>query len=313
MLTVTAPINGLYYKYLDPESILDSQDFRIVETFLKTTKRTEIGWHYIVDLTWIYSIVKEWPRSYQIIDAGGGGGPTQFMLAELGFQVTNIDLFLTLPSYAILQRYGTRLRRLPSYEATDYLQHLTDLQGMKTINRKLRDTIKNNRLWRELSAYLYRSRHQAWRTTQTTLPLGKINWIQANLCNMPEIESASFDAVISLSALEHVPMDLLPCALSELERALKPQARIAITTSATNAEESWFDGPSQGYCFSQKDLHSLFHARDAAGFSATQLLDKYRKSDYLRKHLAAFYRASGNNGMPWGEWNPSYLPVGLWR
>jgi 2-polyprenyl-3-methyl-5-hydroxy-6-metoxy-1,4-benzoquinol methylase len=301
------------FQYLDPESIINSPDFLIVESFLKSTKRAEIGWHYIIDLTWLYSIVKDWPRTYQIIDAGGGTGLTQFMLAELGFNVTNIDLVLTPPNQSIAQRYGTQLRRLPSYKASDYVQHMADRSGMHPFTRKLRDVIKSNYLWGELSAYAYRSRHQAWRAKQTTLPLGKIDWIQANLCCMPEIESASFDAVVSLSSLEHIPLDLLPSALNELERVLKPQARMAITTSATDAEETWFHEPSKGSCYSSKDLAALFHAQDASGLSATQILDKYQKSDYLRSQLAAFYHTSGDNGMPWGKWNPSYIPIGIWR
>jgi SAM-dependent methyltransferase len=302
------------FQYLDPESIIDSPDFHIVESFLKSTKRAESGgWHYIVDLTWIYSIVKDWPRTYKIIDAGGGTGPTQFMLAELGFHVTNMDLILTPPNQSIEQRYGTRLTRLPSYKISDYVQHLTGHGDMHVFTRKLRDVIKGTRLWNELSAYIYHSRHQAWRATQAAQPLGKIDWIQANLCSMPEIESASFDAVVSLSSLEHVPLNLLPSALNELGRVLKPQALMAITTSAADSKETWFHEPSKGNCFSPKDLASLFHSQNVSELSAIEILEKYRKSNYLRNNLPAFYHASGNNGMPWGEWNPSYVPVGLWR
>jgi SAM-dependent methyltransferase len=300
------------FQFLDPEAIIDSSDFRIVESFLKSTKRNQGGWHYIVDLTWIYSMVKDWPRSYKIIDAGGGTGPTQFMLAELGFHVTNIDLTLNQPSESIEKRYGTRLKRLPSYEPSDYVQHMANREN-KSFKRKLSYMIKSTRLWGELAAYVYRSRNEAWRTSQAPQPLGKIDWTMANLCHMPEIESASFDAVVSLSALEHIPLDLLPSALSEIGRVLKPQARMAITTSATDAEETWFHEPSKGNCFSPKGLCDLFHAQNVAELSAIEALEKYQKSNYLRDNLPALYHLSGNNGMPWGEWNPSYIPVGIWR
>jgi hypothetical protein len=36
-----------------------------------------------------------------------------------------------------------------------------------------------------------------------------------------------------------------------------------------------------------------------------------KNSKYLARWLAAFYYASGKNGMPWGRWNPAYLPAGL--
>jgi len=31
----------------------------------------------------------------------------------------------------------------------------------------------------------------------------------------------------------------------------------------------------------------------------------------LRDHLAEFYFLSGDNGMPWGKWDPQYQPVGV--
>ena len=31
----------------------------------------------------------------------------------------------------------------------------------------------------------------------------------------------------------------------------------------------------------------------------------------LRDNLASFYFRSGDNGMPWGKWDPQYQPVGV--
>ncbi|MDB9996339.1 methyltransferase domain-containing protein [Gammaproteobacteria bacterium] len=301
------------FKFLDPEEIIDSSDFRIIESFLKSTKRADIGWHYIIDLAWIYSIAKDWPRTFRIIDAGGGGGPAQFMLAELGFQVTNIDLILTPPSQSVAQRYGTQHTRLPSHESSDYVQHLEERVNIYPFNRKLREMIKSTLLWKKMTAHTYHLRNENWRATQETQPLGSIDWIQGNLCHMPEIENASFDAVVSLSSLEHIPLDMLPAALKELGRVLKPQACMAMTTSATHTDKTWFHEPSKGNCFTSKDLTDLFNSKDTSALSPIQILEKYEKSDYLRNKLPAFYYASGKNGMPWGEWKPSYIPVGFWR
>ena len=54
-------INQIYlqsssYKLLNPDEIIDSADFKIVESFLRTTKRADICCHYIVDITLIYFI-----------------------------------------------------------------------------------------------------------------------------------------------------------------------------------------------------------------------------------------------------------------
>ena len=114
----------LRYEFIDPEEQIESEDFKFVESFLRSTKRTQIGWHYITDLTWVYSRVKTWPRDIQILDAGGGRGPVQFLLAELGMNVTNIDLVLPEPKIAQQKRYRTTLKTLPSLVQTGYAEHI---------------------------------------------------------------------------------------------------------------------------------------------------------------------------------------------
>jgi hypothetical protein len=73
----------LTYYLIDPDEQINSDDFKFIESFLKATGRTQLGWHYITDITWIYSQVKNLPRNFTILDAGGGAGPVQFLLAEM--------------------------------------------------------------------------------------------------------------------------------------------------------------------------------------------------------------------------------------
>ena len=98
------------YVFLDPDKISKTPDFEFVTTVLMDTGRTQIGWHYFVDLAWIYSRAKNWPTSYRILDAGGGRGPAQFLLAELGFNVTNLDLVLSEPALRLQKRYRMKLQ-----------------------------------------------------------------------------------------------------------------------------------------------------------------------------------------------------------
>ena len=102
----------LTFEFIDPEQQIRSDDFLFVERFLRDTGLTEIGWHYITDITWIYSKVKQWPRTYRVLDAGGGNGPLQFLLAELGFHVANIDMVLPEPDPVEVLRYRLTQRRL---------------------------------------------------------------------------------------------------------------------------------------------------------------------------------------------------------
>jgi ubiquinone/menaquinone biosynthesis C-methylase UbiE len=299
-------------QYLDPESIINSADFRIIESFLRITKRTQIGWHYIVDLTWIYSQAKHWPVGSRVLDAGGGSGPTQFMLAEMGMDVFNIDLFHPEVSSSSAKRYGLEVKHLDSYVATDYVAHLKNVSFSRKGLGWLRQFVKNNRLIQLFRYKQLTQQHEQWRSLAgySDRPVGRLTRLSGNLCHMPEILAASFDAVVSLSALEHIPLNILPAALKEINRVLKPDAYCAITTSATE-KSTWFHEPSKGLCFSQDDLNNLFGAEMFDETDPAIILEKYRTATYLRDNLADFYKKSGNNGMPWGKWDPQYLPVGI--
>jgi 2-polyprenyl-3-methyl-5-hydroxy-6-metoxy-1,4-benzoquinol methylase len=303
------------YRYLDPESIIGSDDFKVVESFIRGTGRTQIGWHYIVDLTWIYSKAKGWPIGASVLDAGGGRGPAQFMLAELGFNVTNVDLVHMNPSYVLRRRYGVELSKLASYADTEYVEHLLRFRGsFLALLKKARNAARESVFFRDHVANGYDIRHNGWRkkveADDTTV--GNISWVIGNLGCMPEIENASFDAVVSLSSLEHIPLEYLPAALAEIQRVLKPQAFRAITTSATGQCATWFHHPSKGYCFSTADLQKIFSSTPADNSDAETVLKKYRSCEYLKNNLATFYRLSGRNGMPWGQWRPQYIPVGIY-
>lgn len=301
----------LSYEFIDPDEQINAEHFSFVENFLKVTNRTQIGWHYFTDLSWLYSKISTWPKSFRILDAGGGGGPLQFLLAELGFDVVNIDMTLQTPSLALKRRYSTTFERLPSFQPTDYKNHLDTLRGQS--GWSLKNLIRNNPLVQNYLAGQYIRRHSSWRkmTGLGDSPVGNIQWIVGNLCRMPEIKTGSFDAVVSLSALEHIPKEQLPDALAEIQRVLKPDARWAVTTSGTEKEETWFHEPSKGYCYSESDLRKIFNAAPTIKQNPSEILHKYKENSYLKNNLAVFYFKSGSNGMPWGKWEPQYIPVGL--
>jgi SAM-dependent methyltransferase len=299
----------LQFEYLDPDEIIGSEDFRVVESFLKVTGRTQIGWHYVIDLTWIYSRAKHWPVGSSVLDAGGGTGPAQFLLAEMGMNVVNADLLHPngVPYYAA--RYRAGVRRLGSYTRTDYVDHLRAV-GQRP-NARWRQRLRDSAIVRAIRSSLYVRRHDRWKKhAALARPVGRIEWVEANLSDMPEIPSHSFDAVVSLSALEHVPLPDLSRAVAEIQRVAKPSAQWAITTSGSTAS-SWFHAPSRGMCFDRPDLESIFGASFVGADDAMAILARYGRCAYLRDHLADFYRTSGDNGMPWANWDPKYVPVGI--
>ena len=298
----------LTFEFIDPDEQIGSADFHFVERFLETTGRAEIGWHYITDLTWIYSRVKNWPRTHRILDAGGGSGPLQFLLAELGFHVTNIDMVLPDPATAHEERYRLTRRRLVHVTETGYAGHLRRFMFPDATSRL-------KRIYRATRAMLRRARGGRSRLDAGARDpsVGTIEWIVGNLCDLREIPEGTFDAVVSLSALEHIPVEQLGDALSELARVSKPDAGWAVTTSGTEQAATWLHGPSQGWCYSLADLKDRFGAVGARPQDPAEMLERYRGCTYLREHLAAFYRRTERCGMPWGIWDPRYIPVGLSR
>lgn len=303
----------LTYQFINPEEQLTSNDFSFVEYFLKKTGRTQLGWHYITDITWIYSQVKKWPRNLKILDAGGGDGPVQFLLAEMGFNVTNIDMALFEPSIAYCRRYQTMLETLPSFEPTSYKDFLSTTSGTNYFYNRLKKFVKGTQIYKFWNYQKYATSHEKWRVSAnlSDTPLGSIQWRIGNLCKMPEIPSSYFDAVVSLSAWEHIPYDALDTALAEIRRVLKPDARWAVTTSGTEQPSTWWHEPSQSNCFAASDLEKHFGAKRSKNQNPEKILDKYRQCTYLKDNLAEFYKKSGRYGMPWGIWEPKYIPVGL--
>ena len=309
------------FELIDPEEMIDSDDFAFIESFLKCSGQTQIGWHYIIDMVWLYSKVKKWPRTLKVLDAGGGRGPCQFLLAELGFEISNIDLFHIPPSRALTDRYGINLRKLNSYKPTNYKDYIENANfengGLKSSLKKWILTVWPNALdrWRSWKSKEYNNKLDKWRSRWQLdkNPVGEIEWVTGNLCQLPEISTGYFDAVISLSSLEHIPLEMLDQGLEEIRRVLKEDAHWAVTTSGTEKFETWFHEPSKGLCFSIADIKKYFKAIDERAVKPEIIIEKYRRNKYLKDNIAEFYKKSGDNGMPWGKWEPKYFPVGIFE
>ncbi len=311
----------LAYEFIDPDKQILSPDFRFVENYLKASGRTEIGWHYITDITWLYSKIKQWPRHYKILDVGGGSGPLQFLLAELGFNITNIDLVMPKPSPEYTRRYHSTFEIFQSLITTDYANHISvpktkekasDPSFVKSIK-----TCWERTLFRKIIRSIpsgYDKKHDEWRKSEglSGTPVGSIRHIRGNICSVPEIASGTFDAVVSLSAIEHIPKEALISAIKEIHRILKLNARWAITTSGTEKNETWFHEPSQGLCLAVPDVERYFDARPDGDQHPLDIMVKYQLSQYLKNNLADFYKESGRFGMPWGIWDPKYIPIGIY-
>ena len=271
----------------------------------------QIGWHYILDITYIVEYLSQMglKRGATILDAGASVGLLQFVLANRGYNIVSVDFSnRTIPLlesliFSIKDMGGKHFKH-------PYLEHL---ELLKKNNRK---TLLFQRILNRLSlmniALLALPFMWIAKITGIRQP-GLIKFYREDMRKMDKIKNVSIDAVVSVSAIEHMEKETVKQAIEEFKRILKPGGKMVITTSAAK-EKDWFHTPSMGWCFSESTLKSIF------GFSGKinsnwskydEIMREFHKSTELQQRIPPINRNSGNNGMPWGKWDPKYLPVGI--
>ena len=277
--------------------ILDTASDRLAEMQeIVTRLRTPRGWHYYIDLCWVAQELCPTP-GLEVLDAGAGNGVLQWWLAQRGARVLSVD--------------GQK-RAHPGLRFERFCQ-VEDLDGMPGYRRfPLRQYLPPLRFWR---------RH-AWRETASALrslagPLapeqsGSVAFLTRDLAALTGVASESLDAVVSISALEHNEPEDLVAVVRELERVLKPGGRMVVTTSGSLGDD-WYHEPSHGWCFGEKTIAECFglEAFESNFSQVESLFDELVACQFLRDDLPPFYFQGGDNGMPWGEWDPRYVPVGV--
>lgn len=287
------------FEYIIPNQNLKSNSFLPVFIFLKIFNNLQIGWHYIVDIITIYSKVKDLPQDINILDAGGGDGPMQYLLLEMGYNVYNVDIYQKKNNSIIDKRYKTKYQTLNSYESSTYFEHLKNL-----------DKEENFILSTKIKIYLKLFFLKIWKILFVkNNATGILYKITGNIVDMPEIENSKFDVTISVSVIEHINIEKTNTLINEIDRVTKSNGLILITTSGTNKDQSWFHEPSQGWCFSEKDLTEIFKIVKDCNLTPDYMLELYSKNKFLKNNLAKFHESSKNCGMPLGIYKPEYFPI----
>ena len=282
-----------------PVELLD-QNRSTVESLKKLAAGLGIGlgWHYLLDLSWMLDRLGD-VTSKHILDAGAGSGLMQWALAERGAEVISVDrgsrAELSLRFRAAYHVEGMRPQDLAPARSvfTRNLNQAVGL-GLKTVAalRGLAGLIK------------------------ISLPKsapGKVIIYNTDLSDMRLVSDNSMDAVVAVSALEHNQPKDLPGVVKELMRVLRPGGILLATLGAAR-DEDWFHQPSQGWCYTSQTLAQLFNlpADVSSNYDRyDEIFSTLKNCAELRDNLAPFYFQSGNNGMPWGVWDPQYPPVGL--
>jgi len=277
-------------------SLLDEQRPTVNDLIkLARSLGLDFGWHYLLDLTWILCQLGP-VTGRRIMDAGAGTGIMQWYLADNGAVVFSVDrgsrADLPLRFRSRFQVRGLRREDL--------------LPASSVVRDKLRGPGK-------LRFKISTQARDLLSVSAGRRAPGRVIVYNQDLKALAEIADNSLDAIVAVSALEHNSPDDLPRVVAELMRVLKPGGALLATLCAARDQDR-FHQPSQGWCYTDASLRRHFDL-------PPQTPSNYARYDELfaalvgctelRDHLARFYFRSGDNGMPWGKWDPQYQPVGV--
>lgn len=256
----------------------------------------EFGWHYLLDLAWILSQLDK-IADQTIMDAGAGVGIMQWYLAEHGAQVLSVDR-------------GSRAHLAGKFRRNFSVSGVRegDLLPLTAVTASRRPVQLARQAWGRARGF----GREIFTSASAKTPNGEVLIYHQDLQDLVDIPDQSVDAVVAVSSLEHNPPDDLRAVVAELMRVLKTGRPLLGTLGA--AKQDWFHEPSHGWCYSEATLLSAFDlpVGTPSNYSEyDQLFRELRECGALRDNLASFYFRSGDNGMPWGIWDPQYQPVGV--
>ncbi len=292
----------------DRIDILDVQLLNTERTLVEQMRQVSeelsvgLGWHYLLDLAWAAKHLDP-SRGMRIMDAGAGTGVMQWWLAAQGVNLLSVDR-------ASRADLGFRFRAWCPVQGL----RASDLQPLCQPALRAFLPPKRPSHWPYWPCKLRNAVSRAM-MGEPSPPDGRgtVTVHNQDLADMPDITDASVDAVVSISALEHNEPDALRGVVKELMRALKPGGRLIATLGAAR-DRDWFHDPSKGWCYTEATLRDIFHLPTDCPSNYDRyddLFEALRDCAELRDNLADFYFKSGNNGMPWGVWDPKYQPVGV--
>lgn len=272
----------------------------LVDSFRRLAGRMkiELGWHYLLDMAWVAHNLGD-PHGKKILDAGAGTGVMQWWLAERGARVISVDRV-------------TRAKLSTSFRLRYNLSGLRP-QDLATGWDLLR--------WRlgacpdSTADLLGALRAVVGFAIARWLPKasGRVILYDQDLTKLEDLPDGTVDVIVAVSSLEHNPPEALVEVVCELLRVLKPGGYLIMTLAAAS-DHDWFHENSQGWCYTEPTLRRIFGLSSECPSNYDQydvLFERLKKCEELRANLASFYFRSGDNGMPWGIWDPKYQPVGV--
>lgn len=257
------------------------------------------GWHYILDWTWTISQM-ETVDGKVILDAGAGIGLLQWYLASKGGHIISVDRSdRTCIPFHLLSHFNVD-------GLTPADKPLSTSELLNIFNGKANFPIRIKAITRGFLGKLKYQNH-----TSTT---GTIKLYRKDLSALTHIPDNSIDLVVSISALEHnKSINNIKDIVSELFRVLKQGGKMIVTLPASHHTD-WFFEPAYSWCFRESTLKDIFGMQERTPSNYGQydkIFEELRNSAELKNNLSWRHFFMPNSGMPWGKWNPQYIPVGI--
>ena len=284
------------------------------------------GWHYDLDLIWILTHLEKLkvPPGATILDAGGGLGMMQFILASRGYNVISLDFAKRqIPEHA-RGIFNIETPEQSSEQYHQYQEFMTYGQGDNKESLQLLPKLKKvllspTSLLRSIKYRFgrYTDKQRSLRTYKEELKkdhqhFGKITFLPGTFNKIPLADN-HVDALVSVSAFEHNTYADMPSSVQEFNRILKQGAFQIVTTSATDQQKDWYHEPTLGWCFTEETLSKWFAIRQIS-FDYETKRQKICQSEKLANRIADYYKYSESGALPYGDLNnATYFPVGLIR
>jgi SAM-dependent methyltransferase len=276
-------------------SLLD-QNQDLVRNLKKmaSSLKLEFGWHYLLDLTWMINQL-EINKNLNILDAGAGTGIMQWYLAEQGVSVLSVDR-ASRANLPLRFRFRYSVRGKNKGDLNPIYNTFLHQAGSVGLLKSMAGTVRG--------VFTQLSEQQA---------SGEVIIYNRDLVDLVDVPSCTQDAVVAVSSLEHNSPRSLQKVINELMRVIKPGGVLLATLGAAR-DEDWYHEPSRGWCYSDITLKRIFNISQEVPTNYDhydELFSTLHDCAELRDNLASFYFKSGDNGMPWGNWNPQYQTVGV--
>ncbi|MBZ0220843.1 MAG: methyltransferase domain-containing protein [Candidatus Methylomirabilis sp.] len=310
---------GNRIELLDTSLIENREKLALIDRWKKVLD-LEIGWHYDLDIIWALREVERLglKKGALVMDAGAGNGLLQFLLAVSGYNVLSVD-FAGRKAPPAAKRIFEMEEEEHDIGATGnpyrhFIKHNRGGIDARKVARWLRSPFKAAGAASRKALRLVDPDLISEALSSRKRSYGRVRYVKGDFTDLKNIESGSVDCIVSISALEHNGFEAIRKSVTEFTRVLKKGSAMAITISAAR-DADWYFKPCEGWCLSAGTIRDLFGMGDCpSNFERyDELFTKLKRSREIEARISRHYKMSGENGLPWGVYDPKYQPVGVFK